>query len=121
MTIGVALSVSETPELGKKYSDFVKSHAGCEDLDCLREKSPAELSKLALGAISQVGDPVQPIMQGLGPVIDGFVLNDQLQNLIRKGQLKKHTPISWNYGHNEGWSFKAEAIARMSQVILISR
>lgn len=110
------MSVSESPELGAKYSNFVISNAGCTDLDCLRQKSPGELGKLALGAISLIGDPVQPIMQGLGPVIDGFVLEDQLQNLIRIGQLKKHTPISWNYGHNEGWSFKAEAIARMSQV-----
>ena len=83
----------------------------------MRELEPADIAKVAKAATEAVKHPIKPVLEpGFGPVVDGTLLVDQLINSVRRGHLRKDTPISWNYAENDAWGFTGGSFRALEKV-----
>ena len=79
--------------------------------------SNAAIRDAANAALGQVTHPSKvALFAGFGPVIDGTHITDELFNLVRNGNIRPSTPISWNFAENDAWSFTDSAFSSMQKV-----
>ena len=91
-------------EISKGYVDYTMEQVGCEDIDCLRSKTPSELNSHFTDAITQVYNPTKMFLTpGFAPVVDGLLKTKSTLESLLAGEIRPNTPISWNYARDDAW------------------
>ena len=105
-------------DISKGYVDYTMSQVGCEDIDCLRSKTPSELNTHFTNAITQVYNPTKMFLTpGFAPVVDGLIKTKSTLESLLAGEIRPNTPISWNYARDDAWSMVDGAFNDATDVI----
>ena len=113
--IGVSGSNNATAslEVNRMYNNYVAEQIGCEDIACLRTKTPEELNPLFRAAPSMFYLPGQFHDAAYGPIVDGVLKSKTNLEALHAGEIRPNTPISWNYNRDDVWNLLDGEFAKM--------